>query len=83
MTNEEVLKLKEEYDALDKEVQRLSARRGSVWKLMRDNCKHQTTTKQRYYIPGSYYDRSSTEYYDECTVCKAKLNIKTVEGHYG
>ena len=27
MTNEEVLKLKEEYDALDKEVQRLSARR--------------------------------------------------------
>lgn len=83
MTNEEVLRLKDEYDALDKEVQRLSIRRASVWKLMRDNCTHPTTIKKSETTPGSYYDRGYTEYYDECTTCKARLNIKTVMGCYG
>ena len=79
----EIQKLKEEYDALDKEVSRLSARRAQVWKLIKENCTHPKTVKGHHKCPGSYYDRGYTEYYDQCTTCNAKLNVKTLTGYYG
>jgi len=80
---DEISKLKDEYDALDKEVLRLSARRAHVWKLIRSTCTHSETTSKYTTYPGSYYDRGYTEYYDECNICQTKLNIREKSGYYG
>lgn len=45
-------------------------------------CECKATTEKEEYFPGGYYDRSHTEYWDECVYCNKKYNLKTNTGYY-
>jgi hypothetical protein len=40
-------------------------------------CLHETLEQKERYYEGSYYDRASTDYWSECTICGKRLNKRT------
>lgn len=45
-------------------------------------CDHPLVTRKSRTVEGSYYDRSYTEYWNECEVCGAKSEVTTTYGYY-
>lgn len=52
-------------------------------KTVLQECPHDKLIEKSHYYPGSYYDKSFTEKYDECTVCGNRFNFRTLDGYYG
>ena len=62
----------------ENKLQRLKEERGG---LLRE-CPHTSMERKSFYIPGSYYDKSYTEFYDECRCCGKQFNYQTSSGYY-
>lgn len=52
-------------------------------KLVLQECPHDKLIEKSHYYPGSYYDKSFTEKYDECAICGKRVNFRTSDGYYG
>jgi len=44
------------------------------------NCQHEEIAEQSSYCSGSYYDKASTDYWNQCTLC-GKRGEKTTKMH--
>lgn len=42
-----------------------------------EKCPHETLEQKERYYEGSYYDRASTDYWTECTICGKRLDART------
>lgn len=80
---DDLSKCREAYDTLAKSMKELNEHINKLKTGLQDTCTHEETKVEADYFPGSYYDRSYTEYTTKCTVCDKKLAEKTVTGHYG
>jgi hypothetical protein len=79
----EIMKLKAELDNLSEQMAVLDAKHKTVWKLIKTTCTHPTTIKKSLYHHGDKYGHSTSLLWDECTICKSRLNSRTELWNYG
>ena len=89
-TEFQVMKLA--YDQAKQQYNKLNAERNEALKVMERRlkelkavCSHpeEACVDKREHFGGSYYDKSSTDYWRECTICGTKSKVRTVMGYYG
>lgn len=80
------------YDQAKQRYNKLNAERNEALKVMEQRlkelkavCSHpvKSCVDKREYFRGDYYNKSSTDYWRECTICGTKFEVRTVMGHYG
>lgn len=55
----------------------------AVKKLLAE-CTHDEVERNSRYYSGSYYDKASTDYWDECKLCGAAINHRSeTHSYYG
>lgn len=66
---------------LDKQIDKLIIKRQALYDSC--PCSPEFLVSSSFYHEGSYYDKSYTEYYDECLVCGKRHNKRTgAVGYY-
>lgn len=53
---------------------KLIAKHKDIVKQLLAECTHDEVITKSQYFEGSYYDKASTKYWDECLLCGAKIN---------
>ena len=64
--------------------QRLVIKHQTAIKELFAGCTHEELEKKSMYFSGSYYDKESTDYWDECKLCGKRFNQISKTGYsYG
>lgn len=83
----EYLEFKKQIEAQRKVVARkqvLADKQRDILKGMLANCTHEEIEVKSSYFSGSYYDKASTDYWNECKLCGERGPIRTeMHSYYG
>jgi hypothetical protein len=63
---------------------KLISKHNDAIKELLEGCTHEEVEKKSRYFSGSYYDKASTDYWNECKLCGATSEITSeTHGWYG
>lgn len=63
---------------------KLIAKHTTARNALLDSCTHDETVLKHSYTPGGYLDTGYDEWWDQCTLCGKRFNIRTrSDGLYG
>lgn len=83
----EYLEFKKQIESQRKVVARkqaLADKQRDILKSMLVNCPHEEIEHKTSYFSGSYYDKASTDHWNECKLCGARSPISTeTHSYYG
>lgn len=64
--------------------QALADKQRDILEDMLTNCPHEEIESKSSYFSGSYYDKASTDYWNECKLCRNRSEITTeMHSYYG
>lgn len=64
--------------------QELADKQRTILKDMLDHCPHEEIEHKTSYCSGSYYDKASTDHWNECKLCGARSsNTTEMHSYYG
>lgn len=75
--------LKNKIETLAQDIQRKQLELYKTSRALSSICTHPTTIHKCEYFTGGYDYTSEERFWDECTICGAKLNMKVVTGSFG
>jgi hypothetical protein len=83
---EELDVAKREAEIMELRLDAVESRIARLQEELKDNCTHPAdkVKQQSFYCEGSYLDRATTDYWNECTVCGTKSErTRKTHGYYG